>query len=146
MSAGCQQFHQLPMCMTEPRQLLLGNSLLNLNQDWRRLLLLLWIVSELLGGRKPQALQALCWGSGHCSNKSQGWAAPVTNLACQHPIQLGTSLNLLILLTLLVRGFASSNAHVQITPVTLLSGSCHHALVWWINRAMMDGLAGSQQL
>lgn len=49
MSAGCQQFHQLSMCMPEPGQLLLGNSLLNLSQDWRRLLLLLWIVSESLG-------------------------------------------------------------------------------------------------
>lgn len=117
ISAGCQQFHQLPMCMTEPRQLLLGNSLLSLSQDWRRLLLLLWIVSESLGGRKPRALQALCWGCGHCRNKPWGWAAPVTSPACQHLIQFGTSWNLLILLTLLVRGFASSNAHVQITLV-----------------------------
>lgn len=106
------------MCMTAPRQLLLGNGLLNLCQDWRRLLLLLWIVSESLGGRKPQALQGLCWGCGHCSSKLWGWAAPVISPACQHPIQLGTSfLNLLILLTLLVRGFASSNDHFQSTPV-----------------------------
>lgn len=105
------------MCMTKPRQLLLRNSLLDLSQDWRRLLLLLWIVSESLGGRKPQALQALCWGCGQCSDKPWGWAAPMASPACQHPVQLGTSLNVLILLTLLVKGFASRNAHVQITPV-----------------------------
>lgn len=109
------------MCVTEPRQLLLGNSLLSLSQDWRRLLLLLWIVSELLGRRKPQGLRALCWGCGHCSSKPWGWAAPGTSPACQHPVQLGKSLNVLILLTLLMRGFASSNAHVQITPVNSLS-------------------------
>lgn len=35
--------------------LLLENSLLNLSQDWMRLLLFLWTISVLLGGRKPGA-------------------------------------------------------------------------------------------
>lgn len=35
--------------------LLLENSLLNLSQDWMRLLLFLRTISESLGGRKPGA-------------------------------------------------------------------------------------------